>query len=61
MNKSHLDAEYSLPEQHVACGSVDVVIARVTGVDHESIHKLHGLSSLTPQLARDHNLAASGA
>lgn len=47
MSLTHLDAKYSLSQQHVSCGGVDIVIAGITRVDHESIHKLHGLGTLS--------------
>lgn len=57
---SYLDSEHSLPKKHVSCGSVDVVIAGVTRVDHEAIYELHGLGTLTTQLARDDDLTTTG-
>ena len=37
---------------------VDVVVDGVSGVDHETVHKLHGLGPLAPQLsAHDHLVA----
>ena len=46
-----------LSEEHVTAGGVNVVVAGVAGVDHEAVDKLHGLGTLTAQLAGDHNLA----
>ena len=37
-------------------GGVDVLGDGVTRVDHEPVGELHGLRSLTSQLARDDNL-----
>lgn len=50
----------TLPEQDVTHGCVDVVIHRVSTVDHQTIHKLHGLGTLTPEFARHNDLAALG-
>lgn len=41
-------------------GCVDVVIHRVSTVDHQTIHELHGLGTLTPEFARHDDLAALG-
>ena len=46
-----------LSEEHVTASGVDVVVAGVSGVDHETVDELHGLGSLTAQLARHHHLA----
>ena len=51
----------TLPEQDVAAGLVDVVVDRVTRVDHEALAELHRLGALSAQLAGDHHLAALGA
>lgn len=40
---------------------VDVVVDGVSAVDHQAVHKLHGLGPLTPQLAGHHDLAALSA
>ena len=37
-------------------GRVNVVIDRISRVDHQAIDKLHGLGPLTSQLAADNNL-----
>lgn len=37
---------------------VHVVVDWVSAVDHQAVYKLHGLGSLTPQLAGHHNLTA---
>ena len=39
---------------------VDVVPRGIASVDHQTIHKLHRLGSLAPQLARHNNLTALG-
>ena len=46
-----------LSEEHVTASGVDVVVAGVAGVDHEAVDELHGLGTLTAQLARHHHLA----
>merc|ERR1719291_258368 len=55
-----LDAEHPLPEQDVSAGHVHILVDGISGVDHQTVNKLHGLSSLSPQLAADNNLAALG-
>ena len=50
----------TLPKQHVAHGSVNIVVNRVAAVDHQAIDKLHGLSPLSSELPRHHDLAAFG-
>ena len=42
-------------------GSVDVVVAWVTAVDHETVDEFHGLGTLTTQLTGHDHLAALGA
>merc|ERR1719305_2063807 len=56
-----LDTEHTLSEQDVSAGHVHVLIDRVSGVDHQTVHKLHGLGPLSPQLAGHDNLASLGA
>ena len=58
---SHLDAEHSLSEQDVSAGHVHILVDGVSGVDHQTINKLHGLGSLSSQLARHNNLTSLGA
>ncbi len=63
-NQSHfdsLDAEDTLAKEDVTAGGIDVVVARITTVDHESVDELHGLGSLTSQLSRNNDLATLGA
>merc|ERR1719251_774127 len=50
-------AKHALSEEHVTASGVDVVVAGVSGGDHETVDELHGLGSLTAQLARHHPLA----
>ena len=57
---THLDTQDSLPQEDVTASGVDVVVAWVTGVDHESVHELHGLGTLTTELAGNNNLATLG-
>ena len=57
---SHLDSQDSLPEEDVSAGHVDVLIDGISGVDHQTVNKLHSLGSLSSQLAAHHDLAALG-
>ena len=57
---THLDAEHPLPQQDVSAGHVHILVDWLSGVDHQTVNKLHGLGSLSPQLAADNNLAALG-
>ena len=57
---THLDTQDSLPQEDVTASGVDVVVAWVTGVDHESVHELHGFGTLTTELAGNYNLATLG-
>lgn len=50
--------ELTLPQQDMADRRVDVIVDWVSAVDHQAVYELHGLGSLTPQLAGHHNLAA---
>lgn len=50
----------TLPEENVAHCRVDVVVDRVSTVDHQAIHKLHGLGPLATELPGHHHLAALG-
>merc|ERR1719305_1407055 len=56
-----LDTEHTLSEQDVSAGHVHVLVDGVSGVDHQTVNKLHGLGSLSPQLAGHDNLASLGA
>merc|ERR1712179_493244 len=53
-------AKHTLSEKYVTDSSVDVLVAWLSAVDHKTIHKLHGLGSLTTELSRHNNLAALG-
>merc|ERR1712019_174542 len=55
-----LDSQDSLPEEDVSAGHVDVLIDGISGVDHQTVNKLHGLGSLSSQFAAHHDLAALG-
>lgn len=57
-DRTNLDAKDSLPQENVTAGRVNVVVHWVSGVDHETVDELHGLGPLSPQLARDNNLAS---
>ena len=50
----------TLPEEDVTHGSVDIVVDGVSAVDHQTIHKLHGLGSLATELPRHHHFTALG-
>lgn len=51
----------TLSQQNMADRRVHVIVDWVSAVDHQAVYKLHGLGSLTPQLARHHNLTAFSA
>lgn len=51
----------TLPQQDMADRRVHVIVDWVSAVDHQAVYKLHGLGSLTSQLARNHNLTALSA
>ena len=56
----YLDSKDSLSEKNVSASHVNILIDWVSRVDHQTINKLHGLGSLTSQLATDHHLATLG-
>ena len=56
----YLDSEDSLSKKHVSASHVNVLIDWISRVDHQTIHELHGLGSLTSELARHHDLASLG-
>ena len=45
----------------MADGGVNVVVDGVSAVDHQTVHELHGLGPLTPQLTGHHHLTALSA
>jgi len=55
-----LDSQHTLAKQDVAHSGVDEVTARVTSLDHVTILEFHALSALSPELARDNDLATEG-
>lgn len=55
-----LDAQHSLAQQNVTSGCVDVVVAWISGVDHQTVDELHRLCALTAQLARHDHFASLG-
>merc|ERR1712062_960459 len=55
-----LDPQDALSEENVSAGHVHVLVDGISGVDHQTVNKLHGLGSLSSQLAAHHNLAALG-
>jgi hypothetical protein len=42
----------------MSAGGVHVVVAGITGVNHQAVNKLHGLGTLAPQLSGHNHLAA---
>lgn len=54
----HYDAQNTPCEEHTAHRSVNIVVDRVSTVDHQLIHNLHGLGSLSLELPSHHNLTA---
>ncbi len=44
----------------MADSRIDVVVHRLTAVDHETVHELHGLGSLATELAGDDDFATLG-
>ena len=42
----------------MSASRVDVVVDGVSRVDHETVHKLHGLGPLAPQLSTHNHLVA---
>lgn len=55
-----LDSQNSLTQKDVTGGCVNVVVARISGVNHESIDELHGLCTLTAQFSGNDDLATLG-
>ena len=49
---------HTLSQVYVGDGTINVVSGRVASMYHQSVHKLHGLCPLTPQLARHDHLAS---
>lgn len=56
----HACISRTLPEEHMGASLVNIIPCGVASVNHQAIHKLHRLGSLTPQLARDNDLTAFG-
>ena len=54
--QTYLNSKNALPQEDVPASGVNVVIDRVSGVDHQTVDKLHGLGPLTSQLAAHNNL-----
>ena len=46
-----------LTEEDVSNGAVDVLFGGIATVNHQSVHELHSLGSLTAKLARDNYFA----
>lgn len=55
-----LDTKDTLSEENVSDGVVDELLSGLTGVDHETISELHGLSSGSSQFTRDNNFTTLG-
>jgi len=55
-----LDTKNTLSEENVSDGVVDELLSGLTGVDHETISELHGLSSGSSQFTRDNNFTTLG-
>merc|ERR1719494_1136582 len=49
------DSQYTLSEVEVSNSHVDVLLNRISTVDHEAICEFHGFSSLSSQLTRNNN------
>ena len=56
----YLDSKDSLSQKNVSASHVDILVDWVSRVDHQTIHELHGLGSLSSELARHHDLASLG-
>ena len=61
MNDPLLDSKDTLSEENVSACDIDVVVGWVSGVNHQTVDELHGLCSLSSQLAGNDNLATLGA
>ena len=61
MNDPLLDSKDTLSEENVSACDINVVVGWVSGVNHEAVDELHGLGSLSSQLAGNDNLATLGA
>jgi hypothetical protein len=57
----HLNAQHTLTQQHMSGGRVDVVVARITGMDHQTVDEFHRFGTLTAQFARHDHFATLGA
>jgi hypothetical protein len=55
-----LDTQHTLTQKNVTGGCVDVVVARVTRVNHQAIDELHRLGTLTTELSGNDNFATLG-
>lgn len=58
--KGSVSQPLTLPEKDVTHSCVDVVIHRVSTVDHQAIHKLHGLGTLASEFAGHDHLTTLG-
>lgn len=54
------DTDDTLTEENVAGGLVNEFDARITGVNHKTIDKFHGLCALAAELTRDNDFTATG-
>ena len=48
----------TLPEKYVSHGCVDVIVGWLSGVDHQTIHELHGFGSLSTQFSGHNDLTS---
>jgi hypothetical protein len=53
-----LDTKDTLAKKDVTNSSLNEVASGLTGVDHETVSELHGLSTSSTELARDNDFAA---
>jgi hypothetical protein len=56
----NFDTQHTLPEHDVPDGVVDEVNSRLTGVNHETVGKFHGLCTGSAKLSGDNDFTALG-
>merc|ERR1712062_497097 len=56
-----LDSQDALSEENVSAGHVHVLVDGISGVDHQTVNKLHGLGSLSAQLVAERLGLSDGA
>merc|ERR1712223_871163 len=47
----------TLSQEDVSAGSIDVIVARITTVNHQTIYKLHRFGSLSSKFSRNNDFA----